>query len=135
MPAPSRVKALQCLLKERGSYRGAVNGSYSPGLVTAVRAWKVARGWASSDRWYRRDWMSLLSHGARIVVKYGSVGAYVRRVQRTLNAAGSRVKARGVFDSTTVTAVRAYQRRVGLPATGVVDPRTWSRLMAGVVKK
>lgn len=39
-------------------------------------------------------------------------------------------KADGVFGSGTRAAVMAYQRTLGLPATGIVDQRTWSRIIS-----
>ncbi len=132
-PPARMVKALQCLLAEKGLFAGKINGVYSKATMRAANAWKAKRGYAENPRWFRRDWMSLLSYGRRPVQKVGSAGYYVRRLQRALNAAGTSapVKAAGVFDGTTATAVKAYQASVGLPATGVVNGATWTRLRTG----
>ncbi len=129
-----RVRALQCLLREKDGYRGALHGRYDAATVSAVRAWKTAHGRSVDDRWYRQDWMTLLAAGLRPVLKVGSADGYVRRVQRTLNAAdrGPALRVFGRYDASTAGAVRAYQGRVGLPATGIVDRATWDRLQAGV---
>lgn len=59
---------------------------------------------------------SLLSSGTGPVVKRGSVGDPVRRVQRALTAALDRkVAVSGVFTAGTTRAVRAHQRTRGLP--------------------
>ena len=35
----------------------------------------------------------------------------------------------GIYDTQTVTAVRAFQRRYGLPTTGVTDQTTWDSIV------
>ena len=57
----------------------------------------------------------------------------MRRVQRALNAADPdlRRKIDGIFRRQTKTDVRTYQERVGLKATGIVNPATWAKLRAG----
>lgn len=132
-PAKRMVKALQCFLSERGLYAGAFHGKYGPATVRAANAWQAQRGFTPAPTWVRRDWMSLLAYGRKPVLKFGSAGFYVRRVQRSLNAAGigSSVQVDGVFRMPTATLVRSYQTRVGLPSTGVVDGATWKHLMTG----
>ena len=128
------VKALQCLLQEKGMYTGEINGTYHSGVIRAVRSWQASRGFAEDDRWFRRDWMSLLVNGQQPVLKIGSAGAYVRRIQRALNAAslGKTVKADGVLAPATDQLVRTYQTKLGLPVTGVVDTTTWAKLKKGI---
>lgn len=53
----------------------------------------------------------------------GYMGLKVWYVQRKLGLSGRRA----IMDSTTINAVRNYQRRNGLSATGVVDLATWKR--------
>jgi hypothetical protein len=132
-PSKRMVRTLQCFLTERGVYQGALHGKLGPATVAAANTWQAQRGHTPSPTWIRRDWMSLLSFGKKPVLKFGSAGFYVRRVQRTLNAAGigSSVTVDGVFKAPTTTLVKSYQTRVGLPASGVVDPATWRALMAG----
>ncbi|QNN54179.1 glycoside hydrolase domain-containing protein [Nocardioides mesophilus] len=63
------------------------------------------------------------------LLKFGSGGPAVRRLQRALNAAGpARLRVTGTFLAPTRDAVRALQRRRGLPATGVVTGRLWRQL-------
>ncbi|WP_340537319.1 glycoside hydrolase domain-containing protein [Nocardioides sp. GXZ039] len=130
---PGRLKALQCLLTERGYFRGQVTGKYSAPLLDAVRRWKAARGQATGDTWYPRDWMTLHGFGSSPVLKVGSAGPDVRRVQRAINSAniGTKVPLHGTYDATTAAAVKTYQRRLKMPATGIVDGATWGRIRAG----
>jgi peptidoglycan hydrolase-like protein with peptidoglycan-binding domain len=62
------------------------------------------------------------------VLKVGSTGETVRRLQRALTATGRRTPIDGVFTKKTAKAVARYQRRSGLPATGVVTAAVWDRL-------
>jgi hypothetical protein len=131
-PAP-HVKALQCLLKERGYYNGPTGGNYNPKLVKAMNTWQSERGLAVGTSWFVRHWMTLLAAGDRKIIKFGSAGPEVRRVQRTLNAAalGKPVKTNGVFDSATNAAVRTWQAKVGLRVSGVISAESWDKLGAG----
>jgi hypothetical protein len=64
----------------------------------------------------------------------GSKGEAVRQLQNKLVLAGFQkgqgfqVKADGDFGKNTEAAVRAFQSKGGLAATGVADPATWSAL-------
>jgi hypothetical protein len=132
-PPPAKVRALQCLLKEKGLFPGKINGVYSGKVVEAVRAWHAKYDFGSSDNWSRRDWMTIHTHGRWPVLKFGSLGPYVRRVQRALNAASleNRLPITGVYDGRTVTAVRKYQAKLRLPVSGITNGITWTRLRAG----
>jgi len=127
------VEALQCLLKEKGVYAGRVNGTYSAGLRTAIRTWQKAHGFTVRDTWNRTNWMSLLVAGHAQVLKFGSGGSEVRRLQRALNAAhdDAGLRATGVFKKPTATALRTYQRRVGVKSNGIAGPSTWRALRHG----
>ncbi len=132
-PAVDQVKALQCLLTERHTYRGRIHGRYDAGTVAAVRAWQRGRGFTPSDRWTARDWMTVISYGARPVLKFGSVGRYVRRIQRALNAAavGESVAVSGMFNTTTARMLRKYQSKVDIPVNGLVTRGVWQRIQNG----
>ena len=131
--ATERVRALQCLLREKGLYTGRLHGRYSPGTIAAARAWQERMGDTVRDRWTRLNWMTLLAAGRQPVLKFGSAGGDVRRVQRTLNAASCApaLVISGVFGRGTDRALRAYQDRVGIRVSGVVNPRTWAALAEG----
>ena len=80
-----------------------------------------------------RTWVVLLSRGTRPVLKYGASGPAVQRVQRSLNAAGAELRIDGVYGKPDIRATRAYQRRVRLKPTGVVNGGTWHALQRGRV--
>ena len=84
----------------------------------------------------RSTWTALLVRGVSAktkLVKVGTGGNEVRRVQRALNAAtGARLRVDGVFGRGDMEAVGQYQRRVGLRRTGVVGGSTWRALRHGV---
>ncbi len=127
-----QVKAAQCLLKRQRVYSGKVHGRYDVATVRAARKFQAGRGIRTTGTTTLPTWTALLVSGTGPVVKRGSVGDPVRRVQRALTAALDRkVAASGVFTAGTTGAVRAYQRSRGLPATGVVAPDTWAELRAG----
>ena len=130
---PDRIKGLQCLLKEQDAYAGKVNGNYTKATIAAVRAWQTGHGFTASDSWSRPNWMSLAVAGQREILKFGSAGPDVRRIQRALNAYSgkSRLTVSGVFDGATDRALRAYQKKVGVTVSGVTAKSTWQRLRAG----
>jgi len=130
----ARAAALQCLLTEQGAYAGPVNGSYDAATVAAVNAWQTTRGFKAQPRFGPKHWVALLSTGPKPVLKIGSAGPDVRRLQRALAAAdktGS-LPITGVFDQATDTALRAWQSRVGNPVTGVAAANTWKKLWRGL---
>ena len=127
------VKALQCLLKERGVYAGRVSGTYNERLRTALRSWQKSHGFVVRDTWNRPNWMSLLGAGQTKVLKWGSAGPEVRRLQRALNAAhdDAGLSVTGVFKKSTGAVLSTYQRRVGVKANGIAGPSTWQALRNG----
>jgi hypothetical protein len=127
------VRTLQCLLKEKGLYGGRVNGTYNERLRTALRSWQNSHGFRVRDTWIRPNWMSLLIAGQGQVLKWGSGGPEVRRLQRALNAAhdDAGLRVTGVFKTATRTALRTYQRRVGVKSNGIAAPSTWRALRHG----
>ena len=128
-----RVKALQCLLTESGDYTGRIHGNYNPRTRAAVARWQADHGFTASTTWNRRHWMGLHAAGRRPVLKRGSTGEAVRRVQRALNAssAGGVTEVTGVFSAATGTALRKWQRRVDQRSTGIVVGQTWQGLRRG----
>ncbi len=127
----AKVQALQCLLKEQGYWAGGLRGWYGWKLAAAVGRWQKAHGFSVTSTWSRPHWVSLMSQGPRTIIKFGSAGPAVRRLQRSLNANGARIPVSGVFGSATDTALRRWQARVGIPTSGVAAPNTWWRLTLG----
>ncbi len=133
-PDAGQVQALQCLLKEHGAYAGNINGSYNDATIAAANAWQEGHGFDVTRTWTRRNWMSLLIDGVRPVLKFGSAGEAVRRVQRTLNAASpkSQLTVNGIFDGATTSALRTWQEKVGIETSGVVAGGSWTGLRTGL---
>lgn len=128
----AQVTAAQCLLKKKRKYDGRLHGRYDAATVRAVRSFQQARGLRVTGTMTAPTWTVLLAEGKDALLKRGSVGDPVRRVQRGLTAAlDSTVAVTGVFNAGTTRAVVRYQRTTGLTPTGVVDPATWARLEAG----
>jgi hypothetical protein len=132
-PPANKVRALQCLLQERRLYGGKLSGNYNPATIAAVQAWQESRGFPVSTTWSPANWVGAFAQGKHYAQKVGSTGFHVRRVQRALNAADPALlrAVTGIFTRRTAKDVRAYQHRVGLPGTGIVNERTWARLRAG----
>ena len=77
----------------------------------------------------RSAWMTLLSAGPATVLKLGSSGEDVRRVQRALNAASPRAQLAisGSYDAATQAAVMRWQAKNGIAENGVVGLRRGPR--------
>ena len=132
-PSPVYVKALQCMLSERGSFRGAINGTYGPGVVKAVNDWQRAHGLQVRKTWTMSAWKTLWAANSRPLLKRGAAGERVRDLQRALNSttAKERAKVTGVFDRSTEVAVIAYQKRLGRTSHGIATEVTWYDLAHG----
>ncbi len=128
----SLVKTVQCLLRNKSSYDGSIDGVYDAGLGAAVSRYRVSRGLPADTVTGPRTWVALLSQGRAPVLKRGSASTSVRRLQRALNAADhADLRVSGVFGSATTRAVKRYQRDHGRARTGVMTPAVWARLHAG----
>jgi hypothetical protein len=119
-----RVSTLQLLLRSRGATL-AVDGQYGAATQAAVRALQtlcrsIVDGVAGRQTW---------NHLANPVAS-GARGDAVTAIQRQLVAHAISVAVDGIFGTGTAGGVRTYQTRVALPVDGVVDARTWSRLVA-----
>ena len=100
--------------------------------ITAVRAMRKASGMSVRSVVGIGVWMRLLTHGGSYLMKYGAASEAVRRLQRALDAVfPGAVEVTGTFAGTTTTAVKRYQKSLGLPQTGVVTPTLWGKLRAG----
>lgn len=65
-----------------------------------------------------------------VPVKLGCVGEKVKLICKQLAAAGSTIKPTNVFHIGMLSAVSAFQKKKGLPVTGIVDKKTFDKLMA-----
>lgn len=69
---------------------------------------------------------AILSHP---VLKLGSRGEAVKRLQRRLNDFGLGLIVDGIFGPATEAAVKQYQRDNRLKVDGIVGPETWNSLL------
>jgi hypothetical protein len=127
------VEAAQCLLRVGGYTKAPVTGRYDARTAAGVEKAQRRLGLKRTGKVDRRTWTALLARGADPVLKVGSTGDAVRRLQRALTAAlAKRVVVDGAFSTRTAKAVTTYQRRAGLPRTGVVTGELWSLLQRGL---
>ena len=74
------------------------------------------------------------SSGGFPTLRKGSISNYVCIAQDDLNTLGYRTNGLdGIFGAATENSVKAYQRRVGLTADGIVGCNTWRSLQEAVV--
>jgi len=125
------VSALQCLLKQRG-FSVPVNGTFGTSTRKAVDAFRAKLGWSPAGHTTHPTWTALLSAGSTPhVLKYGSVGEPVWRLQRALTAAKLSLTINGVYDAKTVAAVKAYRKAQGLTQYTTTESSVWSLLQRG----
>lgn len=127
-----QVEALQCVLRKRAKYRGRLDARLDGDVVRSVRRFQRRADLRVSGRVDPSTWTALLAAGRKPLLKVGSTGEPVLRLQRSLRAAGIRAGATtGVVSDRTARSVARYQRRVGLDATGVATKETWAALQRG----
>lgn len=63
-----------------------------------------------------------------IKMVYGEKSARITKAQKLLAKAGSTIKPSGIFSIGMVAAVKAFQKKHGLPVTGVIDAKTMNKL-------
>jgi murein L,D-transpeptidase YcbB/YkuD len=128
----AQVKAAQCLLERKNFYDRRVHGRYDVATTRAVRRFQSDHGLRVSGAMTAPTWTVMLAEGRSVLLKRGSVGSAVRRLQRGLTAAlDTAVPVTGVLDRRTTGAVRRYQTARGLLGNGIVGPDTWAELKAG----
>ena len=126
------VAAAQCVLRKQGLMKAQPSGRYDKQTVAAVKKAQRKLDHKQTGKITRRTWVALLARGPHPLLKVGSTGDPVRRLQRALTAAlGKRVKVDGAVSKATERAVRKYQRKSHLPETGVVTDEVWERLRSG----
>lgn len=65
---------------------------------------------------------------ANPILQIGSKGAAVRTLQQLLNKSGVKCATDGDFGPKTEAAVKEFQSKVGIEATGVVNHKTWAKI-------
>ncbi|HWJ83581.1 MAG TPA: glycoside hydrolase domain-containing protein [Nocardioides sp.] len=127
------VRVAQCLVLPGRPHPLKTSGRFDGATVRAVRRFQQRRGLPATGTVDRPTWTSLLARGRDPVLRDGSSGDDVRRLQRTLNVAldGPRLAVDGDFGKGTARAVRHYRARVGLRPDTVVTARVWRALDRG----
>lgn len=127
-----RVRALQCLLRKNARYRGRLDARFDRDVARAVTSFQRRHDLRVTGKADAATWTALFARGSAPLLKVGSSGGAVLRLQRALRAAGSRsVEHTGVVSERTAKAVRRYQQRLGADPTGVVTTETWAALQQG----
>jgi peptidoglycan hydrolase-like protein with peptidoglycan-binding domain len=125
------VVELQKLLTHWGYYFGPLNGEFDIDIEYAVKAFQHRVFLKEDGIVASLTWQALYS-GAPVnmpILRRGSSGQFVKIVQEVLQMNGFYPYAiDGIFGSMTEVAVRSFQLNSGLPADGIVGPRTWYAL-------
>jgi peptidoglycan hydrolase-like protein with peptidoglycan-binding domain len=136
------VRSLQQALVNAGiPLGGGVDGIFGPATEAAVKTYQRSRGLPVTGRGDAAT-LNALGRGAPSsarpstpsnVLARGARGDAVRRLQLALMRAGIFVPggADGIFGPATESALKTYQRRKGLSATGRVDSTTAAALGLG----
>jgi peptidoglycan hydrolase-like protein with peptidoglycan-binding domain len=130
----SSVVTLQNKLKAAGFNPGTADGAFGPKTTAAVKAFQHAKGLPADGVVGPKTWSALNATGAASggsgpTLREGARGEPVRALQNRLNSLGFNVGAAdGAFGPKTTAAVKAFQQSKGLPADGVVGPKTWDKL-------
>jgi peptidoglycan hydrolase-like protein with peptidoglycan-binding domain len=76
--------------------------------------------------------LSSASSAASLPIRRDHRGDHVRQVQRALNATlGTRLAVDGHYGSISISAMKRFQKSVGLRADGRVDQASWNALGLG----
>lgn len=117
------VKAIQRLLRHRGR-KVAVNGVFGPRTRLVVRGFQAARGLRRTGVVDPTTWKRLV-----VSLERGDRGPAVRAAQELMRQkARVAVPTTGKYGRRTAKAVKRFQRRVGLKATGRIQVPTWRAL-------
>lgn len=57
---PRQVRALKCLLQQKGMYPGKMSKQYNKNLRQGIHAWQGQAGQKVKDAWTKKNWASLL---------------------------------------------------------------------------
>jgi peptidoglycan hydrolase-like protein with peptidoglycan-binding domain len=130
-----KVKDLQVRLRAAGSayWPYAISGVYGWTLGQKVLAFQRVQNLPQSGVVDQRTWARLVAlTRTATVLGPGSPVANVRELQRRLGTKGlwPYAAASGVYGWTLGQKVLSFQRLQNLPQSGLVDQRTWARLVA-----
>lgn len=140
-----KVRELQVRLRQLGWYSGTITGRYAASTVKAVKGFQGKRGLAKTGNVDKATWTQLTKRTrtptrderhdvlrpGKALYRQGSSGTRVRELQARLKQIGwFSGLVTGTYGSATASSVRGFQGKRGIPVTGEVDARTWSRLVA-----
>lgn len=94
------------------------DGIFGPGTEGALKTWQSGRG-LSADGIAGPDTFAAMGLYELVLLKRGARGETVKKLQKALGQGAD-----GVFGGGTETAVKALQAKHGLPADGIVGPKT-----------
>lgn len=104
-----------------------VDGVFGPRTTQAVKDFQQSNGLAIDGVVGPATWAKINPYReASPTLQSGALGPVVAMLQRTLKTGfGYAGGIDGVYGAATEAAIRQYQTDRGLPASGVVDERTW----------
>lgn len=126
------VRNMQSALKAL-KYELKVDGVYGPQTVAAVKLFQQRSGLKEDGKAGPATLEKLsLDYASRDgVLRAGSRGGEVRRMQQALKDLGYPLKVDGVFGDDTLSSLRAFQLRNGLKMDGAAGPATLQKLYSG----
>lgn len=130
------VKNLQERLNVLGS-KLVVDGIFGPATEAAVKYYQKDSGLLVDGIVGPQTWNSLLKSTtvpfdvlqSLPILRFGSTGDDVIRLQNRLNDFGANLIVDGIFGSKTEAEVKNFQHRFGLTVDGIVGPLTWNALL------
>ena len=130
--AAVRVKDLQVRLKLVRQFTYAITGVYWSAVDRSVLTFQLTQNLPQSGVVDQRTWDRLRTLTATpVAIGRTSGTARIREAQLRLRAVGRwNYAITGVYWSALDRAVLAFQQQGNLPQSGVIDTRTWSRLLA-----
>jgi peptidoglycan hydrolase-like protein with peptidoglycan-binding domain len=122
------VKDLQDALKALGFNPGPIDGIFGPKTEVAVKAFQTQVGITVDGIVGPMTWACIdESDQSHPILKNGSTGLPVRRLQKRISAEGYDTNGvDGRFGPHTETAVKKFQVDYGLVVDGIVGPATWA---------
>lgn len=125
------VRNLQQALKNKGYYSGSVDGSFGSATTVAVVAFQTAQGLRVDGKAGPATQRALFatSTSKYETLRPGDSGTAVRQLQTTLKQKGYYTgTVDGDYGSGTTTAVKAFQKKMGITADGIAGDTTLSAL-------
>lgn len=125
------VRNLQQALKNKGYYSGSVDGSFGSATTAAVIAFQSAQGLRVDGKAGPATQRALyaVSTSKYETLRPGDNGTAVRQLQTTLKQKGYYTgSVDGDYGSGTVSAVKAFQKKMGLTADGIAGETTLTAL-------